>query len=124
MAANDIKSLFDRWNDALQTRDPDAVTGLYSDDATLLPTLSNKVRRNHAEIRDYFAGFLQKKPRGIVNESNVRDFGDVAIRSGIYTFELTTDGKTSTVPCRFTFVYRNEGGKWKIVEHHSSAMPE
>ena len=124
MATNDIKSLFDRWNDALQTRDPDAVTGLYSDDATLLPTLSNKVRRNHAEIRDYFEGFLRKKPRGIVNESNVRDFGDVAIRSGIYTFELTTDGKTSTVPCRFTFVYRNEGGQWKILEHHSSAMPE
>jgi uncharacterized protein (TIGR02246 family) len=121
---DDIKSLFDRWNAALQTRDPEAVTALYSSDATLLPTISNEMRRNHAEIRDYFEGFLQRRPRGVVNQSNVRDFGDVAVHSGIYTFEMTMDGETSKVPCRFTFVYRNEGGEWKILEHHSSAMPE
>jgi uncharacterized protein (TIGR02246 family) len=124
MADSDIKNLFDRWNTALQTHDPDAVTALYSRDATLLPTVSNKMRRNHAEIRDYFEVFLRSKPRGVVDESNVRDFGDLAIHSGIYTFELTTDGETSKVPCRFTFVYRNEGGEWKILEHHSSRMPE
>ncbi len=124
MAADHIKRLFDRWNEALATGDPDAVTSLYSSDAVLLPTVSNKMRRNHAEIRDYFEGFLRKAPRGVVNESSVRDFGDLAIHSGIYTFELTTDGQTSEVPCRFTFVYRNEGGEWTIIEHHSSAMPE
>jgi uncharacterized protein (TIGR02246 family) len=121
---DDIKSLFDRWNAALQTLDPEAVTALYSNDATLLPTISNEMRRNHAEIRDYFETFLQRRPRGVVNQSNVRDLGDVAIHSGIYTFEVTMDGETSKVPCRFTFVYRNEGGEWKILEHHSSAMPE
>lgn len=119
-----IESLFDRWNDALQTRDPDRVVKLYAEDAVLLPTVSNQVRHDHAEIRDYFVSFCAKNPRGIVNESNVRTFGDLAIHSGVYTFDLTTDGKTTQVPCRFSFVYRKIGDDWKIVEHHSSKMPE
>lgn len=124
MAQAEIRALFTIWNDALQTRDPDAVARLYSADAILLPTVSNKVRHDHAEIRDYFVTFLAKQPRGVMNESNVREFGDLAIDSGVYTFDLTSDGATTQVPCRYTFVYRREADGWKIVEHHSSAMPE
>ena len=124
MAEAEIKELFTRWNDALQTGDPDAVVRLYGEDAILLPTVSNRVRHNHAEIRDYFVTFLAKRPFGMVDESNVREIGDVAIHSGSYTFDLTSDGVASRLPCRFTFVYHKVGGEWTIVEHHSSAMPE
>ena len=124
MAKADIQALFTTWNDALQTRDPDVVARLYGPDAILLPTLSNQVRHEHSEIRDYFVAFLAKRPRGVVNESNVRDYGDVAIDSGVYTFDLTVDGATTQVPCRYTFVYRRGPDGWKIAEHHSSAMPE
>lgn len=124
MTDNTIGALFDRWNDALQTLDPDKVVELYAQDAVLLPTLSNAVRHNHEEIRDYFVHFLQKRPRGTINESNIRQFADTAIHSGIYTFELTADDQTSEARCRFTYVYSNVSGEWKIVEHHSSLMPE
>lgn len=124
MTTGAIETLFDTWNAALQTRDPDEVVKLYAEDAVLLPTVSNQVRHNHAEIRDYFVNFLKKHPRGVVNESNVRDYGDVASNAGVYTFDLTTDGVTAQVPCRFTFLYRKESDGWKIVEHHSSQMPE
>ncbi|WP_174292752.1 SgcJ/EcaC family oxidoreductase [Sphingomonas bacterium] len=119
-----IESLFDDWNGALQTRDPDRVAALYADDAILLPTLSNQVRRDRTAIVNYFVGFLKKQPRGVLTQSNVRVFGEIAINSGLYVFTLTDGGVASEAPCRFTFVYRREGDGWKIIEHHSSQMPE
>lgn len=122
MIKNEIEKLFEQWNDALQTGDPKQVVALYDDtDAILLPTISNEVRHNHAEIEDYFVRFLALKSKGEINESNIRVFGDIAINSGIYTFDFK-DG--SSVQARFTYVYRWNGERWMIIEHHSSAMPE
>jgi uncharacterized protein (TIGR02246 family) len=121
MNHTDIIAFFDEWNDAIQTGIPERVTGLYETNAILLPTVSNKVRHNHEEIADYFVHFLAKGPVGKIDESNIRTFGDLAIHSGIYTFGFN-DG--SNVQARFTFVYRWNGQRWLIVEHHSSVMPE
>ena len=121
MKTNEITALFDEWNNALKTLDPKKVAALYEPNSILLPTVSNKVRQNQEEIEDYFVHFLTKEPVGKIDESNVRIFGEIAINSGIYTFTLK-DG--SVVPARFTFVYRWNGERWMIAEHHSSQMPE
>ncbi|MFI7401742.1 SgcJ/EcaC family oxidoreductase [Streptomyces sp. NPDC049541] len=122
-----IAGLFDTWNKALQTGDSKKVASLYAKDAVLLPTVSNKIRTNHAEIVDYFNKFLQSKPVG----KKVRTIVDVldkdsAIDTGIYEFTLTdkATGKKRVVEARYTYVYEKIHGKWKIVNHHSSAMPE
>ena len=119
-----IGKLFDDWNAALQTGKPEEVVKRYAEDAVLLPTVSNKVRRNHAEIKDYFEHFLEYKPVGKINDANIRVYGDLAINSGVYSFTLTKGGKQNEVRARYTFVYRKTGDRWLIVEHHSSAMPE
>ncbi len=121
MTETSILSLFEEWNSALQTGDPKQVAALYETNAILLPTISNKVRHNHEELKDYFVHFLAKGPVGKIDESNVRTFGDISINSGVYTFTFK-DG--SSVQARFTFVYLWNGEKWRIVEHHSSQMPE
>ncbi len=121
MKNNEITALFDEWNATLQTGDPKQVSALYATNAILLPTVSNKIRHNHAEIEDYFVHFLAKKPSGKIDESNIRTFGDLAINSGVYTF--TFEGG-AVVQARYTYVYRWDGQRWLIVEHHSSAMPE
>ena len=121
MENSEITALFEAWNSALQTGDPKAVASLYATDAILLPTVSNKVRHNHDEIEDYFVHFLAKGPQGKIDESNVRIFGDLAINSGVYTFTFKNG---ASVQARFTYVYRWNGQRWMIVEHHSSAMPE
>ena len=122
MEDKNVLGLFDRWNAALATGDPDAVTSLYAEDAVLLPTVSNKVRHNHDEIRDYFVSFLAKKPQGVIDEANVRFLADdLVINSGVYTF---TFGDGASVTARYTYLYRNVDGEWKITEHHRSAMPE
>jgi hypothetical protein len=45
--------------------------------------------------------------------------------AGIYTFTLTTDGVSTTVPARYSYVYKKQtDGSYKILTHHSSALPE
>lgn len=127
----DIRALFDLWNEALKTRDAKQVTALYAEDGVLLPTLSNKVRHNHAEIEDYFISFCEKSPVASVIESNVRINGDLAVNSGACNFDLDADdGTRVTVRVRFSFTYERKtswpgsGPDWRIVSHHSSVFPE
>ena len=121
MNESKIMTLFDNWNSAIQTGNAKQVTKLYESDAVLLPTISNKVRRNHNEIEDYFVQFLENSPKGEINESNIQNLGEIIIHSGIYTFSFKDDSK---VKARFSFVYQWIGQNWKIIEHHSSQMPE
>ncbi|MFG2573286.1 SgcJ/EcaC family oxidoreductase [Streptomyces sp. NPDC048481] len=122
-----IAALFDGWNAALRTHDPDVVADRYAKDAVLLPTLSDTVRTDRAGVVDYMEHFLEKKPVGkkIETHINVLD-GDSALDSGVYQFTLTdpVTGERSVVEARYTYEYEKRGGKWLIVNHHSSAMPE
>lgn len=122
-----IASLFDTWNAALQTGDPEKVADLYARDAVLLPTVSNKVRSDRAAIVDYFEHFLANKPVGqkIQTLVTVLD-GNSAIDAGVYQFTLTdhATGNKRVVEARYTYAYEKRDGEWKIVNHHSSAMPE
>ncbi|OIN53161.1 SgcJ/EcaC family oxidoreductase [Pseudomonas costantinii] len=122
----EIAGLFDRWNSALQTGDANKVVELYASNAVLQPTVSNKVRTSPAEIKEYFEHFLPMKPIGKINFREIRKLGEnVSMDSGVYTFTLADkEGKTSQVQARYTFVYEKVKGEWKILNHHSSAMPE
>jgi uncharacterized protein (TIGR02246 family) len=124
-AKEDIARQFDIWNAALATGDPNKVADLYAPDAVLLPTVSNNVRTDRAEIVDYFEHFLAGKPAGTIDEEVIKVVdSDTAINTGVYHFNLTKDGKPQRVDARYTYVYELVGGKWLIVNHHSSAMPE
>ena len=107
-----------------KTGNPDAVVQNYARDAILLPTVSNQVRHNYEEIRDYFVKFLGLQPEGKIEEQNIRIFCDVAIDSGIYSFTLRNFQPVAMVQARYTFVYQRIGNQWLIVAHHSSGMPE
>lgn len=122
----EIAGLFDRWNSALQTGDAKTVVDLYAPGAVLQPTVSNQVRTTPEQITDYFNHFLMLKPVGQINYREIRQLGtNVAMDSGVYTFTLTeANGKKRQVQARYTFVYEQVGGQWKILNHHSSAMPE
>lgn len=118
-----VEELFERWNDALKSGDAARVTACYAEDAVLLPTVSNIPRTSHAEIREYFEHFLQKRPEGTINQRNVKIGCNKITDAGIYTFRVRDQGKTMEVPARYTFVHENRDGRWLIVHHHSSVMP-
>lgn len=122
----EIAGLFERWNSALQSGKAQAVVSLYAPDAVLQPTVSNLVRSTPEQIQDYFEHFLVSKPVGLVNYRQIRHLGpDAAMDSGVYTFTLTAaDGRQQQVQARYTFLYERLDGQWKILNHHSSAMPQ
>ena len=47
-----------------------------------------------------------------------------AIADGLYTFNITNqEGEEEEVKARFTYVFKEEDGMWKISTHHSSSDP-
>ena len=116
-----VAALFTQWNDDLLTRNPDKIVADYAPDAVLLPTVSNKARTTPAEIRDYFVHFMAGKPSGSIDHSYIKIGCNTAQNVGTYTFKFA-NGKV--VHARYTYVYQWENGKWLIVHHHSSAMPQ
>src|SRR5208283_5782098 len=67
----EIASLFDRWNQSLQTGDPHKVVANYAEQSILLPTVSNKPRLTPAEKEDYFHHFLENKPVGKIDSRTI-----------------------------------------------------
>jgi len=122
ISKEEVKNLFQLWNSALATEDPDAVAKRYSSNAVLLPTVSDVPRTDYALIKDYFVGFLKKKPQGEILESTVHIGHDWCQDMGIYEFTMGATG--DKVKGRYSFVYVREDDQWKIAHHHSSVMPE
>lgn len=122
----DVESLFGAFNSAWATKNPDAVTQLFTKDAVLLATISNTPRTDHASIRDYFVGFLKPSPVGTINSSTVKIGCNTAARLGTWTVTVTdpSTGAKTDVKARYSFLYRIEDGVWKIDHLHSSMMPE
>ena len=121
----DVAALFDKWNLTLTTLDSNKVADLYWPDGVLLPTVSNQPRTNTALIKDYFDHFLEKHPRGRIDERHLHHSCNLSVDMGLYTFFLLDkNGKPQEVNARYTYVYTYRNGTWKIQHHHSSAMPE
>jgi len=117
----EVRGLFDLWNDALKTGDPATVAERYAREGVLLPTLSDVPRTDVAGIKDYFVGFLSKRPTGKILEGEIYIGNNWAQDAGIYEFTFQ-DG--SKVKARYSFVYVYEDGQWLISHHHSSLMPQ
>ena len=112
------------WIEAFNSRDPARITALYDPEALLWGAAAQKPITGTA-IAEYFRNAVQRPAnRASLGEHQVRVYGDTAIDTGTYMFSEVRDGSVAAVlPERYTLVYRNRGGKWMIVEHHSSRVP-
>jgi uncharacterized protein (TIGR02246 family) len=122
----DVATVARLWTDTIGRGDPDAMVQLYDEDAVLHGTRSPVIRRGHAAIREYFAE-AAKNPglsMKLVEPMLIRVYGDIAINTGNYSVTLTGNGRPVTIPLRYSFVYKKTDGQWKIVDHHSSTVPE
>jgi len=120
----EVQDLFQVWNGALATLDPDKVAACYSKKTApcLLPTVSDVPRTDYESIKAYFVDFTKKEPQGTILESYVTTGHNWAMDDGIYEFTMGATG--DKVKARYSFVYTFEDGAWKIAHHHSSQMPE
>ena len=115
-----VARLFDTWNNTAMKGTPEQLAALYTDNAVLLPAVSNKPRYTKAERIAFFSKFDQTRAVGHVDEHHVQIGCNAVIDSGVYTLTLAQGGH---VKARYTFVYVYDGKRWLIANHHSSAMP-
>jgi uncharacterized protein (TIGR02246 family) len=119
--ADDVRAAGQQWITSISKGDPDLMVSLYANDAILHGTTSPVVREGHTLIREYFAGLTATVTMNFVEPQHIRVYGDVAINSGNYQTKI---GDAAPVKLRYSFVYHHVGGKWLIVDHHSSRLPE
>jgi uncharacterized protein (TIGR02246 family) len=124
-AKEDVGAAAERWATVFAQNNPDTIMALYANDGVLWGTLSPTLRSEPAALKAYFVGAFQALPSATVRfgEQLIRVYGDTAINTGYYTFSYTKDGETKSIPARYSFTYVKDGNDWKIVDHHSSAMP-
>ena len=110
------------WQGKISSKDTDALISLYKEDAVLLGTFDNKVRRGRQQIKDYFESLTTLQPEVEVTQIICREIcsGTVAITDGFYNFRILQNLTRIIVSARFTFVLERTGTKWYILSHHSS----
>jgi uncharacterized protein (TIGR02246 family) len=122
----DVEAATGKWIDAFNRKSTRDIVALYAPDAVFFGTSSPLLRDKPELVRDYFKDLSALGDAVIsMEEHRVQVFGKVAVNTGYYTrASQQPDGKTVRNPARFSFVYEKRGGKWLIVNHHSSALPQ
>jgi uncharacterized protein (TIGR02246 family) len=124
-ATADVEAATQQWIAAFNRKDAKAIVSLYAKDAVFFGTSSPTLRDDPDMVWDYFKSLPTLGDAVIsVGEHRVQLLGRTAINSGYYTRAFMQDGKEVKNPARFTFVYAKRGGKWMIINHHSSALPQ
>lgn len=120
-----VRATTETWIGAFNRADAAAIAALYDPQAVLWGTTAAHLITTPRGITAYFNAVfaLQPVPSMVLVEALPRVFGDVAVSSGRYTLTLSPAPHLREVPARFSFTYRRTAGTWRIVDHHSSAMP-
>lgn len=121
----DVAAATAKWAAVFTDDNPDPILALYDKEAVMWGTLSPTRRDDPAAIRDYFVKAFKALPGHKVTfgDQSIRVYGNTAINTGYYTFSFVKDGKPTTLPARYSFVYVKRNGNWKIVDFHSSKLP-
>jgi hypothetical protein len=122
-----IKAAYFEWvNNAVQAHgNVEKIISLYTDDAILLPTLCPKIYTSNSMRVEYFERFLSLKNLQIqTRELITRQYGEIAMNTGLYDISHIVNGANVFLKSRFDFWYKAIDGKWMIIYHQSSALPK
>ena len=127
MSVKELLALTQQFADAFDQRDPKTFLAMLSDDVEVFEYVPYRF-----DGKPMFTKHVNEAYGGIVSASfgfrqpSFRVYGDtVGIVNAYGSFRgLTKDGKVLAVHDRGTLVFVRQGGQWKIVSAHFSAMPE
>lgn len=101
-----------------------SVVSTYDAEGLLWGTFAKDLRTGHFHIRRYFEHLFELEDVKVHFDSGeTRQYRDIFIRSGSYTFSYRKKGASVRVPARYSFVCKQEKTGWYILEHHSSEFP-
>lgn len=118
---NNEYELINLWAAAMNAADIEAVVKLYSPNAILIPSMSNELKKNAKQIKEYLAYLLAKDRFKVeILEQVSQKLEDITVASGICIFSWNIKNKLHKVSARFTLVIQSG----LIMQHHSSVAPE
>jgi len=121
-----VRGMYFEWVNAVESAhgNPEGVVKLYAEDAILLPTISPHMYKSRKTITKYFDTFLLLRDLQVDTQEIVtRQYGDIAMNTGFYTISYMNQGERVYVKARYDFWYKKINGKWEIIFHQSSMLP-
>jgi ketosteroid isomerase-like protein len=127
MSVNELQALAKQFADAFDQRDLKTFLGMLSDDLEVFDHVPYRF-----DGKPLFAKYLNEVVEGLASASfgsrqpSCRVYGDtVGVVNAHDMFTgVTKDGKTISIHGRTTLVFIKQGGQWKIVSAHFSAIPK
>jgi ketosteroid isomerase-like protein len=105
-----LLQLEDQWRAAQHKNDRAALEALLSDDVTFIGTSGSLRDRDD---------FLASRSTGALPRALTYDYADVVVRVygsvGVVTGRESTTGEGTTFEARFTHVWAQRGGQWRLV---------
>ena len=112
------------WADAISQAPLDDLLALYTDDALLVPTLSDRLCRSAEDRRSYFRESLANGGLACtmqIGDTRLSADGTHLAVTGLYDFVVPPEGRP--LAARFLFDLEQTRDGWRIAAHHSSARP-
>ena len=127
MSTNELQALTQQFADAFDKRDLKTAIDMLSEDIEVIEYVPYRF-----DGKEAFVKYLTEALGGLVSASfgfrqpSYRQYGDtVGIVNAYGAFRgVTKDGKVVTINDRSTLVFNKQGGKWKLVSAHFSALPK
>lgn len=128
MTEDDVRALFQKWNEALRTKSSEEVAKRYAQKAVLVPTTTSDTPRTSPQaIKEFYEFFLLSQPQVKQVQSFVTVQNHWCKDVGVLEYTLGNPEmgqERRTVKERYSLLYVWEGGEWKIAYHHSSVFAE
>jgi ketosteroid isomerase-like protein len=126
MSVNELQALTQQFADAFDQRDLKTFLAMLSDDVEVFDHVPYRF-----DGKPLFAKYLNEVVAGLASASfgfrqpSCRVYGDTAgVVSAHDMFTgVTKDGKVLSIHGRTSLVFIKQGGQWKIVSAHFSAIP-
>lgn len=127
--SQDAWKTIEQWIDCVRRKDIETIVTLYSEtDCAFWGTFGDHLRQSQEEVKSYFDRFLDcESIRCRITSSVTRELSpEIVAFSGVYAFNIVKQAGDAEVEAvgRFTCTLRKQNGEWKLVEHHSSLMPD
>lgn len=108
-----VEAVTERWAKAFANGDLNAITGLYTADAKLLPD-GGAVVAGKADIARYFETTLRPMLPGSIHFSRYEVYGDGQSASSLSLMEIRDAKGAVTLKGKQALVLLKQGGAWKI----------
>lgn len=122
----DAFALVEGFKKNYDARDPAGIVRLFAPGAVFLGTSMQAPTTKPEDILAYFKASAARSPTAKIEIESFEAIElspEAFVFSGQNAFVTVQDGKTSSVPARFTFVVVRHADGWRIAHFHSSRRP-